>query len=42
MLAAFIIGTFIVGLVASELIRMWWRQNAWRRQWRDRRDVDDS
>jgi hypothetical protein len=36
MLAALIIGTFILALVAFEIIRVWWRQNAWRRQWRDR------
>ena len=42
MLAALIIGTFLVGLFAFEIIRMWWRQNAWRRQWRDRNDADDD
>jgi len=42
MLAAVIIGTFLVGLFAFEIGRMWWRQNAWRRQWRNRGDADDN
>ena len=42
MLAAVIIGSFLVALFAFEIGRMWWRQNAWRRQWRNRGDADDS
>jgi hypothetical protein len=49
MLAALVVGAFVIGVIAFELVRMWWRQNAWRRQWRDRetpapprRDADDS
>jgi hypothetical protein len=42
MLAALIIGSFLVGLFAFEIGRMWWRQNAWRRQWRNRSDADDN
>jgi len=39
--AALVIGTFIVGVFVVEFARMWWRQNAWRRHWRDRdRDED--
>ncbi len=41
MLAALIIGSFLVALFAFELGRMWWRQNAWRRRWRNR-DADDN
>jgi len=41
MVAALIIGTFLVGLFAFEIIRMWWRQNAWRRRWRNRGADDD-
>jgi hypothetical protein len=41
MLAALIIGSFLVALFAFEIGRMWWRQNAWRRQWRNRGDADD-
>jgi hypothetical protein len=40
MLAALIIGAFILGVIAFDLVRTWWRQNAWRRRWRDR-DADD-
>jgi hypothetical protein len=36
-----VIGTFIVGVFVFEMGRMWWRQNAWRRRWRDRDDEDD-
>jgi len=41
MFAALLIGSFLVVLFAFELGRMWWRQNAWRRRWRNR-DVDDN
>jgi hypothetical protein len=40
MLAALIIGAFILGVIGFEVARTWWRQNAWRRRWRDR-DADD-
>ena len=41
MLAVIVVGAFIVGVVVFEMVRMWWRQNAWRRQWRNK-DTDDS
>jgi hypothetical protein len=31
----------ILGVFAWELGRVWWNQNAWRRQWRNRRDSDE-
>jgi uncharacterized membrane protein YidH (DUF202 family) len=31
----------IVGVFAWEMGRLWWNQNAWRRQWRNRRSDDD-
>jgi hypothetical protein len=31
----------IVSVFAWELGRLWWSQNAWRRQWRNRRKDDD-
>jgi hypothetical protein len=36
MFAAIVIGLFVIGIIAFELARQWWRHNAWRRQWRDR------
>jgi len=43
MFAFLVIGTFIVGVFAFELVRTWWRQNAWRRHWRDtKRDEFDD
>ena len=41
MLAVIIVGAFIVGVFAFEIVSMWWRQNAWRRQWRNK-DANDS
>jgi uncharacterized membrane protein YidH (DUF202 family) len=31
----------IVGVFAWEMGRLWWNQNAWRRQWRNRQRDDD-
>jgi hypothetical protein len=31
----------IIGVFAWEMGRLWWHQNAWRRQWRNRRQEDD-
>jgi len=44
MFAALVVGVFVIGVIAFELLRMWWRQNAWRRQWRDPggKDANDS
>jgi hypothetical protein len=41
MLAAVIVGAFIVAVFTFEIGRMWWRQNAWRRRWRNK-ESDDS
>lgn len=41
MFAALVIGTFLVALFAFEIGRMWWRQNAWRRRWRDQDENDN-
>jgi hypothetical protein len=38
--AALVIGTFIIGVFVVEFVRLWWRQNAWRRHWRDRDEED--
>jgi hypothetical protein len=40
MLAALIIGAFILGIFIYEVGRTWWLQNAWKRRWRDR-DADE-
>jgi hypothetical protein len=36
MLAALVIALFILGVIGFELGRQWWRENAWRRRWRDK------
>jgi len=38
MLAGIFIGALIVGIFVFEMASMWWRQNAWRRRWHDRKD----
>jgi hypothetical protein len=30
------IAVFIVGIFAVDIIWRWWRENEWRRRWRDR------
>ena len=42
MFAVVLIASFLIALFAFEIGRMWWRQNAWRRRWRNRRDADDD
>jgi len=34
------ITVLIVGIFAFELVRRWWRQNEWKRRWRER-DKED-
>jgi len=34
------ITVLIVGIFAVELVKRWWRQNEWKRRWRER-DKDD-
>jgi hypothetical protein len=36
--SALIIGAFIVGIFVVDLVVRWWRENAWRRRWRERDD----
>jgi hypothetical protein len=36
--SAFIIAIFIVAIFAVDLIMRWWRENEWRRKWRERDD----
>ena len=38
MFAALVVGLFVLGVIAFEMGRQWWRENAWRRHWRDRDD----
>lgn len=30
----------IVGIFAADIGARWWRENEWRRRWRDRKDED--
>ena len=41
MAADIFIGALIVGIFAFQMLSLWWRQNAWRRRWRNR-DTDDD
>jgi hypothetical protein len=36
MLAGIFIGVMILGIFAVQLLSLWWKQNAWRRRWRQR------
>jgi hypothetical protein len=38
--SAFIIGLFILGIFVVDVVARWWRENEWRRRWRDRDDED--
>ncbi len=40
MFAAFFIGTLIVGIFVFQMVSLWWRQNAWRRRWRNPDEED--
>ena len=42
MAAAIFIGLLIVGIFVYEMTSFWWRQNAWRRRWKDREEDDDE
>jgi hypothetical protein len=39
--AGLVIAIIVIGVFAFELGRQWWRENEWRRRWRNR-DDDDS
>jgi len=34
--AALIITTLIVGIFVVDFVARWWRENEWRRRWRER------
>jgi hypothetical protein len=38
MLAGIFIGALIVSIFVFQMAAMWWRQNAWRRRWNDKKD----
>jgi hypothetical protein len=35
---AAVIAAFIVGVFAFDFVRRWWRENEWKRRWKDRGD----
>jgi len=37
-LSAIFIGVLIFTIFAVDIIMRWWRENEWRRRWRDRDD----
>jgi hypothetical protein len=37
-LSVLFIVVLITGIFAVDLVRRWWRENEWRRRWRDRED----
>jgi hypothetical protein len=37
-LSVIFIVVLIVGIFAADLLTRWWRENEWRRRWRDRED----
>jgi hypothetical protein len=36
--SAVIIAIFIIAIFVGDLLVRWWRENAWRRRWRERDD----
>ena len=40
MSAALFIGILIGAIFLGQAVMLWWRQNAWRRRWKDRDEED--
>jgi hypothetical protein len=40
MFVAIFLGILVGTIFVAQAIVLWWRQNAWRRRWRDKQDDD--